>query len=1007
MTKRKVTTSQFLEAILGNATLSGAFLEIRALAGKGQRPVQIFEHEVQRAISRCRDLIPTHDVWFGPALRGRQRGADADIIGTKALWTDIDAKLFPGTTVDEVLSFVGTIPVPPSVLVNSGHGIHCYWLLQQSASGDQLQQARNIMLGIEHFVSNSTLHRIDSVHNLSRVLRLPNTLNHKSTPALGTSVVLFDTTRSYTLHQLQDAFPYDDTAYTQQGHPEYTAADFDGSAVDIREALVRVRAVCPAWVLDAVHRPDLHARSGDESALDWSIVRELVRHFTPHEVEAIWLGTAWGARDKVQSRADYRRKTIWKARAGTPVAEVGHLNFAPENGPVDDDYDEIQVGPDEDNDSLPNDTTEDGPIRANGGGGTGPGGGGGSGSSSGVPTNGNSGPAGWPLAYAYTLGRLERLGRNRNTLVANFNPVLDKEYIVVEDDNESRHEYEVSFRRDNGDVVHVRMTGEDLSSDTATRKKLSRALPADFIVYASDWKEVSNAMFDLALGGSYPKDRSYASMGWAAGTTEPVFILPGAAGGITAHGLDPNYRMADSALDEMQPRMKLYGIGVRPVVDADERRLAQVALTSLLQCHKPEVMIPLITQVLAGPLSSYGARRVPPVLHLFGRTGSYKTTISMLVLSMFGSAFDGEHVLETWLSTLNSLAKQLHVVKDMTLIIDDYKVNRTDPTPLVQAYGDGTTRTRMGPDQSHRTMLAPRGFLLSTGEDAWEKYESARARTLIVTIGSPEAGRVENFRLLLTEAQRAAKNGELALVGGTYLQWIARQSRDDLQRDFTDTWERIRQELANQHDAAEQAIHPRTLANLASLFTVGAIIERFLAEEFPRVAQEYSEGLQVTREGLTRSAREDAVEAAMRSPFAYVCETLRHAINAGSSSPALFLNRFNSGTRGFESDGQDEYLGSFAGTLAGYFDHDNIYLLERVMTHWFRRWEAQARDEMHFTWHALVQDAREVRGDRETTRVVRVKGRAERCLVIPRTFVDLVQGPDGPPHSANEGFKAD
>lgn len=70
--------------------------------------------------------------YFGVCTRrkGAASGAKENCVEAVAIWVDIDAlkEQIPGET---VLSTLAYLPHPPSIVVNSGGGIHAYWMLEE------------------------------------------------------------------------------------------------------------------------------------------------------------------------------------------------------------------------------------------------------------------------------------------------------------------------------------------------------------------------------------------------------------------------------------------------------------------------------------------------------------------------------------------------------------------------------------------------------------------------------------------------------------------------------------------------------------------------------------------------------------------------------------------------------------------------------------------------------------------------------------------------------------
>jgi hypothetical protein len=66
-------------------------------------------------------------VYFG--CSNRKGGGDKEHCEEiPALWADIDFKTIPD---ERAWELIRQFPIPPSVIVASGAGLHCYWLLEQ------------------------------------------------------------------------------------------------------------------------------------------------------------------------------------------------------------------------------------------------------------------------------------------------------------------------------------------------------------------------------------------------------------------------------------------------------------------------------------------------------------------------------------------------------------------------------------------------------------------------------------------------------------------------------------------------------------------------------------------------------------------------------------------------------------------------------------------------------------------------------------------------------------
>lgn len=133
------------------------------------------------------------DVYYGvgfvkqPIWKGRAK--NENVIGIPGIWLDLDLKHkthkqqnLP-TTLDEIRV---KLPLDPTIIVHSGHGVHLYWLFREVwvfDSADDKKRATAILEGFQRYVRQRLGYKLDATHDLARVLRLPGTVNFKDDPA--------------------------------------------------------------------------------------------------------------------------------------------------------------------------------------------------------------------------------------------------------------------------------------------------------------------------------------------------------------------------------------------------------------------------------------------------------------------------------------------------------------------------------------------------------------------------------------------------------------------------------------------------------------------------------------------------------------------------------------------------------------------------------------------------------------------------------------------------------
>jgi putative DNA primase/helicase len=126
------------------------------------------------------------EVYFGVGLingspAGRGKSDDVSAIG--ALWADIDihssfhvSNRLPGS-LDDARDLLSQLPLRPSVLVRTGHGLHAYWLLHEPwifESPDDRDQAAQLTKSWHGLVCAAASRKgwsLENLGDLTRVLR--------------------------------------------------------------------------------------------------------------------------------------------------------------------------------------------------------------------------------------------------------------------------------------------------------------------------------------------------------------------------------------------------------------------------------------------------------------------------------------------------------------------------------------------------------------------------------------------------------------------------------------------------------------------------------------------------------------------------------------------------------------------------------------------------------------------------------------------------------------------
>lgn len=186
---RLAQATEFLRGLYAHAA-GTLWLLLWVFPGKTSHwyPVERYEDAARFAAANAKN------VYFQVALSPRDFGPGArckaqDVAGIVALCLDFDygtehqgGKNYPPTQAD-ALALLADLPLPPSVVIHSGHGLHVYWLLKEPWIFDgqsERDEAARLLLGWQGFVKARAREKgweLDSTHDLARVLRVPGTVN--------------------------------------------------------------------------------------------------------------------------------------------------------------------------------------------------------------------------------------------------------------------------------------------------------------------------------------------------------------------------------------------------------------------------------------------------------------------------------------------------------------------------------------------------------------------------------------------------------------------------------------------------------------------------------------------------------------------------------------------------------------------------------------------------------------------------------------------------------------
>lgn len=263
-----------------------------------QQKISLFVPSAEAAVETLRPYVEKWNCYYGVGLRAHQsqprphwRGTEQDVTALLCLHLDID--IYHPTahknttslpkTIEEATALVRSLPVVSTVLVNSGHGLHANYILKEAeilADAHERNMARDAayqLYAVCYHAAHMLGWRIDSVFDLSRILRIPGTINNKAPddPKLVT-LISTDGPRYGSISDISDTLPYVAPIHSSQGA-------IPASILSITQELRLTGGQFPFSTLKALcandkkfdatwERKRADFRDGSQSAYDFSLI---------------------------------------------------------------------------------------------------------------------------------------------------------------------------------------------------------------------------------------------------------------------------------------------------------------------------------------------------------------------------------------------------------------------------------------------------------------------------------------------------------------------------------------------------------------------------------------------------------------------------------------------------------------------------------------------------------------------------------------------------------------
>lgn len=323
-------TKDFLTALWGDAP--GQWILFWTLPSRVSHWTQTITDEV---VVHLHELAKTEDVYIGVGSSGSNYGptlrcpANA-ITGIPGLWLDIDVRgeghkknnLPP--TLEDARTLLAEMGPPPSLVVNSGHGLHAWWLFKEPwvfENEGERQRAATFCMAWSRTLKHRAKQRgwdADVTGDLARVMRIPGLWNRKGIP-VRTSVIAVGDAR-YEPDDLQPLVLPDDM-------PPDKAPDLAWNftlRADANPPPQKFFLICqmdPKFLLTFTHqRPEFQDHSA--SAYDLALAtRALMAEWSAQETVDLLIAHRRHNHEDLKLREDYYRSTLNVAMRGKGMEE--------------------------------------------------------------------------------------------------------------------------------------------------------------------------------------------------------------------------------------------------------------------------------------------------------------------------------------------------------------------------------------------------------------------------------------------------------------------------------------------------------------------------------------------------------------------------------------------------------------------------------------------------------------------------------------------------------------
>ncbi len=278
---------RFLQSYFGDCVSEERRIAIFCLPSKEAR----FFVSAEEAAEFASIQASAQNVYFGVGLVAgvpTGRGKYENIAAIAGLWADLDmagphrepGKVLP-QSIEEIRAILAKLPFAPTLLVDSGHGVHAHWLFKEPwvfESEEDRTSAYHLSMGWNALIcehARAAGFALETLGDLTRVLRIPGTVNH-NVPGAAQAVSLVESHLERRYNRC-DFEPYVSAQFLPLAHATLKIALHPAAeppADKFAELLLQSTAFARSWRRERADLPDQSQSAYDLSLATIAAMRE-------------------------------------------------------------------------------------------------------------------------------------------------------------------------------------------------------------------------------------------------------------------------------------------------------------------------------------------------------------------------------------------------------------------------------------------------------------------------------------------------------------------------------------------------------------------------------------------------------------------------------------------------------------------------------------------------------------------------------------------------------------